>query len=289
MRREVMEMQAPRVELVPRVDKAGEEGKIAFKMPSRGRKAVTALFSTMKEEEVHTITEADLAPLPTAVQQYLRFTGVVGQKSSTAVRITQSGQFFMGAKRGWLPFTAVEYFNAQDPGFVWVADLRLSPTLPVIAVDRYVRGEGQMKGTLLGLIPVVKQQGPELDQASLMRYLNEMMWFPAEMLRDYIAWEAVDAASAIIKIEHRGLRAQALLKFDGQGRLLDFVAERHSLEGKKLVPRTWRTPITRYASVQGMELPLEGEALYERETGPEAYIKARLTSIDTDALKRMIQ
>lgn len=145
-----------------------------------------------------------------------------------------------------------------------------------------------MKGTMLGLFTVVKQQGPDLDQASLMRFLNEMIWFPTEMLREYISWEAVDEASAIIKIEQRGRKAQALLKFDPEGRLIDFVAERHSLEGKQLVLRTWRTPITKYGSSQGMQLPLQGEALYEKETGPEAYIKARLTSLDMNAMKRMI-
>lgn len=144
-----------------------------------------------------------------------------------------------------------------------------------------------MKGTMLGLFTIVKQKGPDLDKASLMRFLNEMTWFPSEMLREYIVWEAVDDSSAIVKMEHRGHRAQALLKFDAKGRLLDFVAERHSLEGKELVLRTWRTPITKYGLVQGMQLPMEGEALYEREAGPEVYIKARLTSMDLDALKRM--
>ena len=282
-------MKAPRIELVPRFDKDGKKtGEDEFKIPGRGRKALAALFSEMQAEQQRTISETDLHSLPMVVQRHLRLAGVVGRSRTPAIRITQEGEFFMGAKRGWLPFSAVEYYNAQDPGLVWSAKLRFSPSMPVDAVDAYVGGWGRMKGTLLGIIPVVDQKGPELDKASLMRFLNEMMWFPTEMLREYISWEAVDDGSAVIKIEHRGKKAQALLKFDAEGRLLDFVAERHSLEGKALIPRTWRTPVTRYGEMAGMQLPLQGEALYEKEAGPETYIRARLTSIDQDAMKRMV-
>jgi hypothetical protein len=44
-----------------------------------------------------------------------------------------------------------------------------------------------------------------------------------------------------------------------------------------------------YREFDGMRLPYMGEALYEKETGPEPYIKARLTSIDFNALRRMVQ
>jgi hypothetical protein len=281
-------MKAPRVEMVPRVDKEGKKvGEDHLKIPGRGRKALASLFSDMKAEPPRTITEADIRSFPGTAQRYLRYAGVVGRKLSSAVRITQDGEFYMGEKRGWLPFTAVEYYNTQEPGFMWAAKLRFSPALPVDAVDAFVGGRGRMKGTMLGIVPVVDQQGPDLDKASLMRFLNEMSWFPEELLRDYISWEAVDEGSVIVKIERYGHKDQALLKVDKEGRLIDFIAQRHSLEGKKLVPRTWRTPFTAYAEFDGLRLPAEGHALYEKEAGPESYIRARLTSIDFDAARRL--
>jgi hypothetical protein len=154
-------------------------------------------------------------------------------------------------------------------------------------VDAFVNGEGRMKGTMLGVFTVVNQKGEDLDNASLMRYLNEMTWFPEEFLRDYISWEEVDESSAIVHIEQFGKKDKATLKIDAEGRLLDFIAQRHSLEGKKLVQRTWRTPITSYREFDGMLLPYEGHALYEKEDGPESYIRARVTSVDHHVLKRM--
>jgi hypothetical protein len=283
-------MKAPRVEIVPRVDRDGEKaGEDEFKVPGRGRKALAVLFSNIREEPMRKISKEDLEPMPKTAQRYLRYAGVVGRALTPAIRITQEGEFYMGPKRGWLPFKAVEYYNAQSPGFVWSAKLRFSPSMPVDAVDAFVGGTGRMKGTLLGVIPVVNQCGPDLDKASLMRFLNEMTWFPEEFLRDYISWEEVDDESVIVKIEQYGKRDQAVIKVDKEGRMVDFIAQRHSLEGKELIPRTWRTPISSYKEFDGLRLPYEGEALYEKGAGPESYIRARLTNVDFNALRRMEQ
>lgn len=278
----------PQVERVPHVDKDGKKtGEDEFKLPGRGRKALTALFCDLRMEPPRRVAEEDLRPLPRTAQRYLRFAGVVGRPLAPAIRITQAGEFYMGPKRGWLPFTAVEYYNAQSPGFMWSARLRFSPSLPVDAVDVFVGGKGRMKGTLLRVFPVVDQSGPDLDKASLMRFLNEMMWFPEELMREYISWEDVDEESVIVKIEQYGRKDQAVIRVDEEGRLVDFMAERHSLEGKRLVPRTWRTPVTAYGEFDGMRLPCEGHALYEKEAGPETYIRARMTGIDLNAIRRM--
>lgn len=37
-----------------------------------------------------------------------------------------------------------------------------------------------------------KATGSEIDQGTMMRYLNEMTWFPAAFLGENISWKAVD-------------------------------------------------------------------------------------------------
>jgi len=42
-----------------------------------------------------------------------------------------------------------------------------------------------------------KATGSEIDQGAMMRYLNEMTWFPAAFLGENISWRAIDDTSAV--------------------------------------------------------------------------------------------
>jgi hypothetical protein len=48
----------------------------------------------------------------------------------------------------------------------------------------------------MSVINIVNAKGKEMDEASLMRYFNEMKWFPSSLVSDNVKWEAIDASSA---------------------------------------------------------------------------------------------
>jgi len=59
------------------------------------------------------------------------------------------------------------------------------------------------------IITIADATGDEIDQGTLVRYLNEMMWFPTAYLNDYIQWEPIDSGSAKATISWQGLSASA--------------------------------------------------------------------------------
>ena len=226
-----------------------------------------------------TITEADLAGLPEPVQRYLRYTGVVGRETINTVRLEQIGALRQTPEGEWKRIEAVEYFSVNPPAFVWMGEMVAGPLSIVSARDSYVGGRGRMLIKMLGIRTIGDVQGGEMDYSSLVRYLNEMMWFPTAYLNDNVSWEAVDDSSARITISDAGTSASAVLHFDEKGAITNFVGDRyHEVDGA-YVKDVWETPITGYGEFNGLRLPVKGEAVWRMSGRDFSYIELELTAV----------
>ena len=152
-----------------------------------------ALLDASQPPSDDVITEADLADLPEPVQRYMRFSGVVGKRPIRNALVMQRGGFRTAPDTAWLPFTAQEAYSTQPAGFIWRARISMA-SLPILTVRDYYRdGEGGILAKIGGLVTMADEQA---NEASLMRFFNEMMWMPTAYLADNVNWEAVDNNSA---------------------------------------------------------------------------------------------
>ena len=226
------------------------------------------------------VTEADLADLPQPVQRYLRYTGVVGTQRTSTVRLKQTGALRQTQEDSWKDIEAVEYFSVDPGAFVWMGEMAAGPFSIVAARDSYAAGRGRMLIKMLGIRTIGDVQGEEMDYSSLVRYLNEMMWFPTAFLEDNIRWEAIDNSSARVTITDGDLSASAAMRFDEEGALTTFTGERyHEVDGE-YVKDTWETPMTRYGEFNGLRLPVEGEAVWRMSSGDFSYIRLEITALE---------
>jgi hypothetical protein len=214
------------------------------------------------------ITEAHLLGLPEPVQRYLRYSQVVGKEPIRTVRLKQIGKFRQSAQQPWMNLDAEEYYSVIPPGFIWVGTMRKGGLPLVRARDRYRDGKGNMQIKLGTIFTIANAKGEEMDQASMMRYLNEMMWFPTAFLGPNVSFEPVDQASAKVTLTDLGKQVTATMYFDDQGRPTDFVAPRYFREGLE----TWSTPITEYGEYGGLKLPVNGKAVWKLKEGDLEYI-----------------
>jgi hypothetical protein len=220
----------------------------------------------------------DLDKLPHPVQQWLQYSGVIGTTPPSTVRLRQQGEFDLG--RGWMPFTAEQYFMTGPPGFVWKASFRMAPMLWVIGRDQYRAGVGSIDMRLLSLVPVARKTGGGLNQGALLRFLGEMQWFPAAALSDYIRWEAVDATSARATMSYGGISASMMFIFGGDGRLLEERATRYNdARGRD---EAWGNRNDADRKLGGFVLPAVGEARWDYAEGPFPYIRWTITSLEQD-------
>ena len=135
-----------------------------------------------------TITEKALLYFPEPVQRYMHFTGVVGHPWIQSARVKQSGKFRQGADRPWMAFSAEEFYTTDPPGFRWDAKFKLFGIPLLRAEDKYENGHGSMYGRLAGLKTIFDVSGDKMDQGSMMRYLNEVIWFPTAYLGENMRW-----------------------------------------------------------------------------------------------------
>jgi len=226
------------------------------------------------------VTEELVGQLPAPVERSLRRSGAVGSVVPEGAVVHQFGRIRTSETSRWLRFKSSETYEIARPGFEWRASLKIGPITAGMATDSFRHGEGRMRVKLLGMINVVDAAGPQIDQGSLLRWLNETMWFPAVWATDLISWEPVDDHTALGSVRAGGLTVQAEFCFDDEGRFVDFHADRHRDLGKgqsEITP--WSTPIRTHARLGGLLLPESGGGVWHLPDGDFEYIQIRATSV----------
>jgi hypothetical protein len=145
------------------------------------------------------ITEADLNGLPEPVQRYFHYTGVTGKEKISTIRLKQAGVIRQTPEDQWKNIEAVEYYTVNPPAYVWMGQMATGPLSIFAARDSYSNGYGRMFIKMLGIKTIGDVRGEAMDHSALVRYLNEMIWFPTAFLNNNISWEAIDSKSAKLR------------------------------------------------------------------------------------------
>jgi len=226
------------------------------------------------------VTADMLRDLPEPVQRYMHYTGVLGQPWIDTARIKYAGRFRMAVDKPWMPIRAEQFYTTNPPAFHWKAQFKMAGLWLMTGDDTYKAGHGHMFGKVAGLFTVVDFRGDELDQGTMLRYLNEMTWFPTAFLGDNITWQAVDDRSADVTFTDCGKSVSARMFFDNAGRLTDFVAQRYRENKGSFTLDTWSTPMTKYGVLGGLNLPVRGQAVWKLPGGDLPYADLELSEIE---------
>jgi Family of unknown function (DUF6544) len=224
-----------------------------------------------------------LRDLPAPVQRYMRYTGVVGKPWVDTVRIKYAGRFRMAADKPWMPIRAEQFYTTNPPAFHWKARFKMAGLWLMTGDDTYKAGHGRMFGKVAGIFKVVDFRGDALDQGAMLRYLNEMTWFPTAFLGDNITWQAVDGGSAGVAFTDCGKSVSARMFFDDEGRMTNFVAQRYRENKGSFSLDTWSTPMTKFGVLGGLNLPVRGQAVWKLPGGDLPYADLELSEIEYNA------
>ncbi len=240
-----------------------------------------ALALLQQGQQAHSvlITEAHLSGLPEVVQRYLRYSQVVGKETIHTVRLKQIGKFRQSAQQPWRHLDAKEYFSVNPPVLLWEGTIRQWGLPLARARDMYRDGKGNMLIKIATIFTIANATGEEMDQGSMMRYLNEMMWFPTAFLGNNISFEPVDNNSARVTLIDKGKSVTATMFFDDEGKVIDFVAPRYREINGTYELDTWSTPITEYGEYQGLKLPVKAKAVWKLKEGDLEYIDVVITDL----------
>jgi hypothetical protein len=223
-----------------------------------------------------------LAGLPPPVTRYFALALAPGAPYLSGATVMQQGEFRIGAG-GWSPFGAVQHFAAGPPGFVWDARIRIAPGVAVAVRDSYLDGKAAMEVKLASLIPLVNQRGrAELNQGALLRFLAEAVWLPTALLPGQgITWTPISDHAALATLTDRGNSVSIEFEFGASGEIVRaFTPARFREVAGEYAPTPWTCAYRNYRRVNGLWIPIEGEAGWLTSDGPLSYWRGRVEHID---------
>ena len=216
-----------------------------------------------------------MTALPPAIRRYVDRAHAV--EPAQQVRVTQVGEMWLKPGGRALRFQAVEDFAVAEVAFEWRARFRF-----LRVVDRFAAGDGLLEARLLGLLPVMRQTGPELAVGEALRYLAELVWAPHAMLSNAsLEWRELDERHVEVATQVGSTRAAVRLELDAGGDVVGArVDDRPRAEGKEVVRRPWVGSFGDYAVVDGIRLPTHGEVRWELPEGPFTYWRGTIRSVE---------
>jgi hypothetical protein len=155
-----------------------------------------------------------LARFPVTAQRYLSHAIAPGAPLASAVRLSMHGEIRL---KQWFPFRA-EQLIRPERGLIWQATVRMHG-LPVIGFDRLIDGAAQMRWRLLGLVPLVRAQGPDITRSAAGRLAAETVWLPSFLCGETVRWEDRGAAATTAHFHVAGEEETVELGVGEDGRL----------------------------------------------------------------------
>ncbi|ATW27479.1 DUF6544 family protein [Candidatus Formimonas warabiya] len=229
-----------------------------------------------------TLTEKDMENLPEPVRKYLAYVGVIGKEKVFNARIAAHGEMRMDAKRNWFQVKTQQY-NFFDPAARLFYIRGNMSGIPMVGLDSYVRGKGNMLIKVASLFTVADAKGKEMDSGARVTLFNDMcLLAPATLIDPRIHWETVDASTVKATFEDQGDAVSALLYFNDQGALINFVTDDryYSPMGKSYQRVRWSTPVKDYQEMNGVKVPTYGEGIWHFAEGDFCYAKFRFLEIE---------
>lgn len=232
-----------------------------------------------------TFSRERLAGLPAPVMRYFELVLAPGRPLIRTATIEHAGEFRSALDAPWAPFTSVQHFSANPPGFVWDAAIRMAPLMTVRVRDGYVQGTGSMQARIASLIPVVNAQGgKELAAGALQRYLAESVWLPTALLpRKGLIWEPIDDSSARATLTDSGVSVSLDFRFAETGEIVGvYTPARFRDVNGTPVPTPWEGSFRSYERVGGVLVPREGEVAWILPEGRLSYWRGKAVRIEYD-------
>lgn len=245
-----------------------------------GLKTAAVMLTTATGSN-QTITPTQIAGLPPVVQLWLRRSGITNKPVPITVSLKQNGRMRLQPTGKWIPVSAEQYFRTDSPSFIWLARVGKSP-LYFAGRDMYNDGHGHMTIKILSVIPVANARGYETNQGSMLRYLAEMQWFPTAALSPFVQWRQTAADAAIATITYGGITDSGKFYFNPDGDVVSFEAMRYMNDNGKWHMRLWRIPVTEWATMNGVRVPVAGKTIWKMPDGDFNWFEWRISHIEYD-------
>jgi hypothetical protein len=250
-------------------------GAASWNRATAEREAALAGATAVAAMNDHRAIERLPAPAARYFARVLRH----GQRMVTSAVATQDAEFFING--AWRPLVATQRFVADPPGFVWDARISMAPLISAFVRDSYVGGRAAMTASVLGVYPLVDQNGaPELNAGALQRLLGEAVWFPTALLpSERVTWSPRDNRSAVVTLRDAAIAVSLVFEVDEEGRVVSISGDRYKENAGRYTKQPWQIVCDEYRERDGMLIPLHCDVAWIVNGARKSYWRGRIASI----------
>src|SRR6056297_3565701 len=243
------------------------------------KQQVDSLYKRSSRYEDQSFSYEQLKSLPEPVRKYFMHVLPEGTSYISYVRLKHDGWFRTGPGKKKMDIKGEQYFTASKPGFIWKGK-----TSFFTARDMYIQDQGRLVVSLFSLFRVADEKGPTVDQAELLRWLGESVWFPTNLLpRENLSWRVIDSSRAKLEFEYKGISVYYIVIFNEQHEIVRLETDRHM--GDKGL-KSWIGKVSAYTEIQGVRVPAVIEASWDLEEGLYTYGRFRVRQMEYDVPRR---
>ncbi len=226
------------------------------------------------------VSEQMISELPIIVQKWLMNSGTVGKDAVYNVYLEQDLQMLMKPEqKEWSNAKAKQYFTTDPPAFIWSVNLKMNTLVDLVGRDKFENGHGEMTIKMFSLFSIVNAKNDKkVNQATLQRYLAEIVWFPSASLSPYITWERIDELSVKGTMEFNQTKGSGVFHFDQNGNFKKFVAMRYK-DVNDTEPTEWTITATKTEKRNGIKIPVESKVNWKLDDGNWTWLKLKITEI----------
>lgn len=225
------------------------------------------------------LTETRIAPLPEVIRRWLLRSKVVGKPMVKTIYLKQRGQMKTAPTGSWMPFEAEQTNTIPQPAFIWQTTMNPFPVVNITGRDRYYQGRGNMLIEVLSVLPIVNSDGKTIDQGSMLRFLGEMVWFPAGAISPYLSWKEIDARTARATMTFGNVQADGIFRFDEHGDVVSFEANRYYDRKEGATLEKWFIRTKDYREFEGIRIPAQGEVTWKLKDGDYTWLTFELLTV----------
>ena len=162
--------------------------------------------------DVGGFTEAEVDMCEEPVRRYFTAAIAPGTPLARAALLRMRGSIKLA--KLWLPFRAHELL-APLQGYRWPATVAGGL---LRGADGYDEGRGTMQWKLLGVVPVIHADGPDVSRSAMGRAVAEAIWLPTALLPRYgVTWCARDDTHLVADIPIADERVDLHITIDEKG------------------------------------------------------------------------
>lgn len=231
-----------------------------------------------KKKELMRVNSIEDVPMP--VQNWLRNCGVNNTFQIKSVYLKQ--KILMKLKpqqKKWYKATAQQYFTTYPAAFNWSVAMNINSIISMKGRDKLENGNGEMMIKMGSIIPIVNvKNNKKVNEATLQRFLAEIVWFPSAALSSYISWEYIDERSAKATISMNNISTSGTFFFSENGEFKKFSTLRYK-DLNDVQPKEWEVEVIKNKVFNKIKIPEEIHVTWKLEDGDFTWLQLKITEI----------